>query len=151
LAEAAPAYGVSIDTLRRRMRRGELEARREVVPQGFRWLVPLPDAPQSVRDAPERADRGAHGSALMAAHDRDTAALIEVLRQELATRNQEIARLHDIIAAQAQAIERTAAPATAVASGQPASIERGAPPISSGPDNPGRQGVLDRLRRWLRG
>ena len=42
LAEVAAAYGVSIDTIRRRMKRGELEARRQQTPQGFKWLALLP-------------------------------------------------------------------------------------------------------------
>ena len=44
LADVAAAYGVSIDTIRRRMKRGELDAQREQTPQGFRWLAPLPNA-----------------------------------------------------------------------------------------------------------
>lgn len=45
-------------------------------------------------------------------HDRGE--LVETLRQELALRNWEIARLHEVIASQAQAIAQTAAalPAT---------------------------------------
>ena len=36
LKEAAALLGVSIDTVKRRMQRGEVEARRETIPQGFR-------------------------------------------------------------------------------------------------------------------
>jgi hypothetical protein len=128
------------------MRRGELESRREVVPQGFRWLVPLPDAPQGRSDAPGRAERGHHGSDIIAVHEHDTAALIETLRQELATRNQEINLLHDIIATQAQAIERTAALAQGGPVEEPA---QASPAPTSEPTD--RPGVLDRLRRWIRG
>ena len=43
LAEVADAYGVSVDTIRRRMKRGELETRRHQTPQGFKWLAVLPE------------------------------------------------------------------------------------------------------------
>lgn len=108
LADAATAYGVSVDTLRRRMRRGELEARREAVPQGFRWLVPLPDAATPGQSATPRSS----GGEVSTVSDRGTTALVatvEALQQELAIRAQEIERLHDIIATQARTIEHAAA------------------------------------------
>ena len=33
LSEVAAAYGVSVDTIRRRLRRGEIEGRRETTPE----------------------------------------------------------------------------------------------------------------------
>ena len=38
---AAQLQGVAQDTIRRRIRRGELKANQEPTPQGFRWLVEL--------------------------------------------------------------------------------------------------------------
>lgn len=49
VSDAAQAFGVSVDTIRRRMKRSELDTRREQTPQGFRWLIRLP-----YQDAPER-------------------------------------------------------------------------------------------------
>ena len=43
VSDAAQAFGVSVDTIRRRMKRGELDTRREQTPQGFRWLIRLLD------------------------------------------------------------------------------------------------------------
>jgi len=43
IAEAAQRLGVSADTIQRRMRRGELVGVKEPTPQGFRWLVELPE------------------------------------------------------------------------------------------------------------
>src|SRR4051812_25693082 len=48
MAEAAKRLGVSADTVKRRIQRGELQAQREARPQGYRWIVELPD------DAPPR-------------------------------------------------------------------------------------------------
>ena len=39
MAEAARSLGVSVDTIKRRLRRGELQGRKEPRPQGFTWLI----------------------------------------------------------------------------------------------------------------
>jgi hypothetical protein len=114
LADVAVAYGVSIDTIRRRMKRGELEARRQQTPQGFKWLALMPEASEPTASEPPR---DASGSSLL--HDtvtsgvqvfeRDREELVATLRQELALRNREIALLHEVIASQAKAIEVTTA------------------------------------------
>ena len=41
IAEAARQFGVSIDTVRRRIKRGELTSERRATPQGFVWWVYL--------------------------------------------------------------------------------------------------------------
>ena len=41
IREAAQLQGVAQDTIRRRIRRGELKAHQEPTPQGFRWIVEL--------------------------------------------------------------------------------------------------------------
>jgi hypothetical protein len=43
MAEAAQLLGLSIDTVRRRLHRGELQGRQEPTAQGFRWWVEVPD------------------------------------------------------------------------------------------------------------
>src|SRR5215212_5855918 len=42
IQEAAARLGVSVDTVRRRLKRGELTGEREPTPQGFVWRVALP-------------------------------------------------------------------------------------------------------------
>jgi excisionase family DNA binding protein len=42
IPEAARRLGVSQDTIRRRIRRGELPAHQQLTAQGYRWLVELP-------------------------------------------------------------------------------------------------------------
>ena len=41
LAAAAKSLGVSVDTVKRRMRRGELTGRQIPRPQGYTWMVTL--------------------------------------------------------------------------------------------------------------
>jgi hypothetical protein len=43
MAEAAQMLGLSMDTVRRRLHRGELQGRQEPTAQGFRWWVEVPD------------------------------------------------------------------------------------------------------------
>lgn len=118
LAEVAAAYGVSIDTIRRRMRRGEIEGRREQTPQGFRWLAPLPETVErnAVPDAPGSPERGESAAHELAIIQRERDELIETLRHELAIRNREITRLHEVIASQAAALQAQA-PALAARAG----------------------------------
>jgi hypothetical protein len=127
LAEVAAAYGVSIDTIRRRMKRGELEARRQQTPQGFKWLALMPDRSEPVPPEPSRDASGVSQQSDtltlgVQVIERDREELVETLRQELALRNREIARLHEVIASQAKAIEVTMAalPANAPTVEQPA-------------------------------
>lgn len=94
VAEVAAAYGVSPDTIRRRLKRGDLEARRETTPQGFRWLLPMP-APGETLPGHEQA----------VAPALDSSAMIETLQRELQVRNEEIARLHSLLEVQARALE----------------------------------------------
>jgi excisionase family DNA binding protein len=41
MTEAAQRLGVSTDTIKRRLRRGELKGRKQPRPQGFTWLIEL--------------------------------------------------------------------------------------------------------------
>ena len=147
LAEVAVAMGVSIDTIRRRMKRGEIETRREQTPQGFRWLAPLPDvierskrdtAPDA-RESPRIDDTPAHALDIVQ-HQQDE--LIDTLRAELAIRNREISRLHEVIAGQASALQSLAPQLAAHSSPAPAAIEPVATPPAS---------AWQRLRRRLAG
>lgn len=102
LSEVAVAYGVSVDTIRRRMKRGEIEGRKETTPQGFRWLAPLP--PVQPSDSSSISTIATQGVESTAQHE-----LIASLQRELELRNQEIARLHEVVESQAHAIEHMAA------------------------------------------
>ncbi len=156
LAEVAPAYGVSIDTIRRRMKRGELEARRQQTPQGFKWLALMPETigptiPEPSHDAlgsSQLSDASTPGVQIV---ERDREELVATLRQELALRNREIARLHEVLASQAKAIEVTTAalPANAQAVEQPAPATMTG--VGNGPDgaNAPLEAFWAKVRKWF--
>ena len=52
IQEAAQRLGVSQDTVRRRIRKEELQARQTPTPQGFRWVVELEDLEEDAQAAP---------------------------------------------------------------------------------------------------
>jgi excisionase family DNA binding protein len=79
LAQAAEVLGVSVDTIRRRVRRGELQARQVPTQHGPAWRVslgngatvgstpmhaPLGDLVAMLRELTERAERNAAAAAL---------------------------------------------------------------------------------------
>ncbi len=43
--EAATRLGIAPQTVKRRLKRGKLRGRQESTPQGFVWLVDVPDIP----------------------------------------------------------------------------------------------------------
>jgi len=119
LTQAAEAYGVSVDTIRRRIKRKELDTRREMTPQGFRWLVPLPDpaksskstdSPSEALGSPRSEVTPVYGPHIMQMPDPATVELVATLKQDLDARVEEIARLHEIIATQAETIARITTP-----------------------------------------
>lgn len=144
LTEVAAAYGVSVDTIRRRLRRGEIDARKETTPQGFRWVAAMP---AKASTPGERA--------VVAGHEASAAQgeLIATLQRELELRNQEIARLHEVVERQALALERQAAalpqlPATSSAA--PQGVESVAESAQDAPATPS-ESFWQRLRRLIRG
>jgi len=107
IKQVAADLGISIDTVRRRIQRGDLAARREDTPQGYRWLVRL-DAPPNPPELPRTRAASSHESGVMLVDDRRDE-LIATLRDELASRVREVAELHEVILAQAKALELRAA------------------------------------------
>jgi len=87
VGEAARRLGVSTDTIRRRIGKGELLAHREPTPQGFRWEIELgPD------DQP------------LNSHEGNTGALVTILQaqvqaqaEELDARRREVQELHVLL------------------------------------------------------
>jgi DNA-binding Lrp family transcriptional regulator len=135
LAEVALAYGVSVDTVRRRLRRGETEGRKETTAQGFRCLAAIPGHTRTVGEGAAVAERGA-GAA--------RSELIATLQRELELRNREFARLHEVAERQAVALERAMSaqpqlPSQSSAEGGPAQI------------TPVREASWQRLRRLIQG
>ncbi len=91
IADTAKRLGISIDTVRRRIRSGELRARKVKSPHGDSWLVELPDEVLAVAEA----------SAANPAID-GLLKTISILESELEARKREIQELH-ILLRQSQA------------------------------------------------
>lgn len=96
ISEAAVRLGVSPDTVRRRIARGELAAVKEPRPQGFVWFVVLPEeaeervAPASAGTPPASEEM----AALEITHLRELNAL---LREEVEARRREVSELHVLL------------------------------------------------------
>jgi hypothetical protein len=105
IATAAERLGISQDTVRRRIHRGELRAQQAPTPQGFVWQVELgesgPDAPPVAPDPPPAAHEPEppptpaqpveDASAGPPAEVRRLEQLVDVLQEELRRRNDELA------------------------------------------------------------
>ena len=156
LADVAAAYGVSVDTIRRRMRRGEIEARREATPSGFKWFVRMPSpeerpASNAAQDAPRSPRTGEtreHGALVLEGQ----AELVEALRSQLAVKDQQIRELHEILARQAQTLQLTAAAGSSVPADRGPAPERGEDRIETiEPPAALPASVWQRLRRRFAG
>jgi excisionase family DNA binding protein len=79
--EAARLLGVSQDTIRRRIRNGELKAHQETRPQGYVWRVILPDK------EPEPEGQNHVGNTYLSSE------LIEALRDTIQRQDDTIAQL----------------------------------------------------------
>src|SRR2546423_290524 len=94
--EAAVVLGVSDDTVKRRLKLGQLQGQQEKIRNGFRWLVLLPE------DEPVPAAAIATGMAGLVQGElerlRDE---VTFLRTELERRHQEVNQLH-VLLGQAQ-------------------------------------------------
>jgi transposase len=101
IREAAQLQGVSQDTIRRRIRRGELNAYKEPTPQGFRWVVELEEATAQV-EPPQVQGQGI-GDA-QAGEGEVLRELVATLRSqvqdqgvELESRRREVSELHILL------------------------------------------------------
>ncbi len=88
IKEAARRLGVAEATVRRRIHRGDLLGVQETTPQGFSWLVVLPDSESPEEREADSQRREARMSPVVEAPAlRD---LVELLRHELDSRNREL-------------------------------------------------------------
>lgn len=158
--EAARRLGVSSITVRRRLRKGQLQAVKVETPQGHQWLVELDGAGAQGDQAADQAateqtptppieqvpatDALARELARLEAHNRD-------LLAQLGDRTREIERLHTILS---QTVRALPAP-------EPQAVEAPAP-VSNQPLDPphtqdgatinretGRRGWWPRLIAWM--
>jgi septal ring factor EnvC (AmiA/AmiB activator) len=113
LVEAAHQLGVSVDTVRRRLQKGELKGQQQPRPSGHIWLVELDEElDQNSRLADRSADAEQGDQARLAACQADIHRLEEMVAMlqahivtqgsELEAKNQQISELH-VLLQQAQA------------------------------------------------
>ena len=117
MAEAAKRLGVSVDTIRRKLRRGELQGCQQPRPQGFVWVVELPEESDNHGTTPAEtvADTPASypGSKGEICRLEETVAVLqaqvvaqqkqmEAQQEELTAKNKQIEQLH-VLLQQAQA------------------------------------------------
>jgi len=153
IKEAGERYGVSADTIRRRLKRGEIVGRKESTAQGFVWQIEVAsDHAESEHKASEQPPAAIGEDALELERLRERVAGLERERgdliaqrdawQEQARRSGEgEAQLRELVA-RAQAISQ-ALPATA------GGAREHAPEVheAGGDSAPGRRGLLDRWRK----
>ena len=94
--EAARLLGVSQDTIRRRIRNGELKAHQETRPQGYVWRVILPD------EEPEPEGQNHVGDTYLSSE------LVEALRDTIQRQDNTIAQLRTQLEAKDRQLETRA-------------------------------------------
>ena len=100
IPEAVHTLGLSQDTIRKRLRSGDLQGQKVKGAGGFRWEVFVADNP-TVKGVTQDAnhtnvtDDGNDGDH---ANDGNGSALVEILREELAEKNRQISELHRLLA-----------------------------------------------------
>ena len=106
VAEAAQRLGVSTDTIKRRLKRGELQGQRQDTPQGFIWLVAIPESPDKVNGtvdsssgamATESCTMASAVADAMAKEVRRLEEMVEMLQKELDHRAQEMERMQILL------------------------------------------------------
>ncbi len=114
IAEAAPILGVSVDTVRRRVKRGQLESRQVRTQHGPTWEICIGD----VLEEPVRVAEGTQGAAYGAeggSQDRSqamatwAASLLGPIAAELGEARQSMERQAEMIRDQAETIGRQGA------------------------------------------
>jgi acyl-homoserine lactone acylase PvdQ len=113
LAEAAHHLGVSVDTVRRRLQKGELQGQQQARPQGFIWLIDIPEETEpSSSVAGSQADAEVNSEVSLAACQAEISRLesmvamlqerVNAQQEELEARRREVQELH-VLLQQAQA------------------------------------------------
>ena len=114
LAEAAHHLGVSVDTVRRRLQKGELQGQQQARPQGFIWLIDIPEETEpSSSVAGSQADAEVNSEVSLAACQAEISRLesmvamlqerVNAQQEELEARRREVQELH-VLLQQAQAV-----------------------------------------------
>jgi hypothetical protein len=97
IQEAAHTLGIAESTVRRRLRNGELEGQQMPTPQGFTWLVELPDDLSEEKENQDRGEAGVLRELVDALRCQVTG-----LEGQMNTKDRQIEQLH-VLLQQAQA------------------------------------------------
>lgn len=157
IKEAAERLGVSQDTIRRRIKAGEIPAQQEPMGSGYRWLVEVPDDPETdtrARDMRSNAEGQASADALELAALRERVEGLERLVDELAADRdhwREQAHRSQVMAETAQRLAERAQ-ALALPAGEPETEHSGTnAPVGPQPPSAARESLRERLRRLFVG
>jgi len=91
IPEAVHTLGLSQDTIRKRLRSGDLQGQKVKGAGGFRWEVFIDDDPTG-KGVTQDGNHRDH------ANDGNDRALVEILREELTEKNRQISELHRLLA-----------------------------------------------------
>ena len=100
IPEAVHTLGLSQDTIRKRLRSGDLQGQKVKGAGGFRWEVFIDDDPtgKGVTHDGNHANDAQDGNHRDHANDGNDRALVEILREELTEKNRQISELHRLLA-----------------------------------------------------
>jgi excisionase family DNA binding protein len=94
IQEAANTLGIAESTVRRRIRNGELEGQQMPTPQGYTWLV---DLPEDLALGKENEPRPEGESAIMRELVDSLRSHLEGLENQLGTKDRQIEQLHVLL------------------------------------------------------
>ena len=91
IAQAADTLGLSQDTIRKRLRSGDLQGQKVKGAGGFRWEVFVADDGPTVKGDTQDGNHANNTNG-------NSSALVEILREELTEKNRQISELHRLLA-----------------------------------------------------
>jgi len=97
IAEASHILGLSQDTVRKRVRSGEISATKERAAGGFRWMVTVPETSNN-GDSKQSSAKSPIGDSNLVEILKDQ---VHDLRDQLTVQNQQVNRLTQLLAAKA--------------------------------------------------
>lgn len=149
MKQAAERLGVSVDTIRRRLKKGELVGEKEPTPQGYEWRIVLPieEEPQEAPGEPETSRGDAIEAELLRERIDELKAERDAWREQ-AQRSAEAERELRVLLRQAQEL---ALPAKATPYDAPGAPESDSPVSGVMQEAHGSKGWLARLLGALRG
>ncbi len=100
--EAARRLGVTEDTVKRRLRKGELQGERKARPQGYTWTVELPDEDAETESTVSSSGDDTVNHQMSNGEVRRLEEMVSMLQHQLEVREREVQELH-VLLQQAQA------------------------------------------------